>query len=124
MGLWSRLNQCQVWQKLVGKLSDLHPLSFTEGLFHLCEMIDLALILEPEAICSLLLRLYEKLVRKILPVRQLRINRREVKQVYNKYKPKKRDLPAPKPFEPHERFLDFVDLLDPLVTCVSNQKGA
>jgi Insertion element 4 transposase N-terminal/Transmembrane domain of unknown function (DUF3566) len=25
MGLWSRLNQCQVWQKLVGKLSDLHP---------------------------------------------------------------------------------------------------
>lgn len=25
MGLWSRLNQCQVWQKLVGKLSDVHP---------------------------------------------------------------------------------------------------
>jgi Insertion element 4 transposase N-terminal/Transposase DDE domain len=25
MGLWSRLNQCQVWQKLVGRLSDLHP---------------------------------------------------------------------------------------------------
>src|SRR5260370_39051614 len=25
MALWSRLNQCQVWQKLVGKLSDLHP---------------------------------------------------------------------------------------------------
>jgi Transposase DDE domain/Insertion element 4 transposase N-terminal len=24
MALWSRLNQCQVWQKLVGKLSDLH----------------------------------------------------------------------------------------------------
>jgi hypothetical protein len=25
MALWRRLNQCQVWQKLVGKLSDLHP---------------------------------------------------------------------------------------------------
>ena len=25
MALWSRLNQGQVWQKLVGKLSDLHP---------------------------------------------------------------------------------------------------
>ena len=25
MALWSRLNQCQVWQSLVGKLSSLHP---------------------------------------------------------------------------------------------------
>src|SRR5947207_9748472 len=25
MALWSRLNQCQVWHKLVGKLSTLHP---------------------------------------------------------------------------------------------------
>ncbi len=25
MGLWSRRNQCQVWNSLVGKLSDLHP---------------------------------------------------------------------------------------------------
>ena len=25
MALWSRLNHCQVWQKLVGTLSDLHP---------------------------------------------------------------------------------------------------
>src|SRR2546421_13072591 len=25
MALWSRLNQSQVWQKLVGKLSNLHP---------------------------------------------------------------------------------------------------
>ena len=30
--LWSRLNQCQVWQKLVGKLSDLHPGEREEGL--------------------------------------------------------------------------------------------
>src|SRR5437773_3016927 len=25
LALWSRRNQCQVWQSLVGKLSDLHP---------------------------------------------------------------------------------------------------
>ncbi len=25
LGLWSRRNQCQVWDSLVGKLSDLHP---------------------------------------------------------------------------------------------------
>src|SRR5437763_1915299 len=32
MGLWRRLNQCQVWHKLVGKLSDLHPGEPEEGL--------------------------------------------------------------------------------------------
>ena len=50
----------------------------------------------------------------VLPARRLCINRREVKQVYNKYKPKKRQLPPPAPFEPEEQFLDCVDLLDPL----------
>src|SRR5436305_11866868 len=32
MALWSRLNQCQVWHKLVGKLSDLHPGEPEDGL--------------------------------------------------------------------------------------------
>ena len=32
MALWSRLNQCQVWQSLVGKLSDLHPGEPEDGL--------------------------------------------------------------------------------------------
>jgi hypothetical protein len=32
MALWSRLNQCQVWQKLVGRLSDLHPREPESGL--------------------------------------------------------------------------------------------
>ncbi len=99
-------------------------LSFTEGLFQVIEMIDLALILEPEATEPLLKRLYEKLTGKLLPERHLRINRREVKQVYNKYKPKKRDLPPPAPFEPHEQFLDFVALLDPLAVRRTAEKGA
>jgi hypothetical protein len=85
-------------------------LSFTEGLFVLTETLDLALILEPEGTTEPLLRLG----RQLLPVRRLRINRREVKQVYNKYKPKKRNLPPPEPFEPEDQFLDFVHLLDPL----------
>jgi hypothetical protein len=63
--------------------ADLDPdrLSFTEALFQLCETV---------------------------PERHLRINRREIKQVYKKYKPKKRDSPAPKPFAPGERFENFV----------------
>jgi hypothetical protein len=44
--------------------------------------------------------------------------------VYNKYKPKKRHLPPPKPFEPEDRFLDFVALLDPLAQVVLDRKGA
>ena len=66
-------------------------LSFTEGLFELTEMISLALTLEPEeATAPLLSRLRHKMAQHVLPQRRLRINRREVKQVYNKYKPKKR----------------------------------
>src|SRR5712692_7430620 len=97
--------------------SNLDPdrLSFSEGLFQLTEMIDLALTLEPEeATEPLLARLQHKMARTVLPPRRLRINRREVKQVYNKYKPKKRNVPPPKPFEPEDQFLDFVHLLDPL----------
>jgi Transposase DDE domain/Insertion element 4 transposase N-terminal len=97
-------------------------LSFTEGLFQLTELLDLALILEPEqAIKPLLKRLRHNLTRTILPVRHLRVNRREVKQVYNKHKPKKREVPPPNPFEPHEHFLDFVQLVDPLAPVLSEE---
>lgn len=93
-------------------------LSFTEGLFQLTQMMDLALLFEPEGATEpLLKRLRHKMARTVLPARCLRINRREVKQVYNKYKPKKRQVPPPEPFEPEDQFLDFVDLLDPLA-CV------
>src|SRR6266487_3042781 len=46
--------------------------------------------------------------------RRGRVNRREVKQISGNYKPKKRQAPPPEPFEPTDRFLDFVQLLDPL----------
>src|SRR5437764_8701435 len=90
-------------------------LSLTEGLFELTEMIDLALTLEPEeATAPLLARLRHQMAQHVLPPRRLRINRREVKQVYNKYRPKKRQVPPPAPFDPQDQFLDFVALLDPL----------
>jgi len=95
-------------------------LSFSEGLFELTETISLALTLETEeATGPLLARLRHKMAGHVLPVRRLRINRREVKQVYNKYKPKKRQVPPPAPFDPEAQFLDFVDLLDPLKVALS-----
>ena len=90
-------------------------LSFTEGLFELTEMLSLALTVgSEEAAVRLLPRLRHKMARHILPPRRRHINRREIKQIYHKYKPKKRGVPPPEPFEPDEQFLDFVDLLDPL----------
>jgi hypothetical protein len=97
--------------------ADLDPdrLSFSEGLFELTEMLSLALTLESEqAVVQLLPRLRHKMARHVLPARRLRINRREIKQIYHKYKPKKRRIPPPDPFEPGQQFLDFVNLLDPL----------
>jgi DDE family transposase/transposase IS4-like protein len=90
-------------------------LSFSEGLFELTEMLSFALTVESEeSTAPLLKRLRHKMARHVLPTRRLRINRREIKQIYHKYKPKKRGIPPPEPFEPEEQFLDFVELLDPL----------
>lgn len=90
-------------------------LSFSEGLFELTEMLSFALTVQPEeAALRLPARVRHKMARHVLPLRRLRINRREIKQIYHKYKPKKRGVPPPEPFEPEELFLDFVELLDPL----------
>lgn len=98
-------------------------LSFTVGLFVLTEFLDLALLVEPEATAPLLERMHAKLARQVVPERHLRVNRREVKQVYCKYKPKKRQVPPPAPFEPQEQFLDFVELLDPLTAVATTGTG-
>ncbi len=90
-------------------------LSFTGGLFELTEMLTFALTVVSEPhVGQLQTRLRHKLARHVLPPRRLRINRREIKQIYHKYKPKKRGLAPPAPFEPEQQFLDFVELLDPL----------
>ncbi len=89
-------------------------LSFTEAMFQLCEMIPFAQIMEPQEATLLRKRLEHKIGAIVLPARLLRVNRREVKQVYNKHKPKKRHLPPPEPFELGQRFEDFVQMVDPL----------
>lgn len=96
--------------------ADVDPdrLSFTTGMFQLVEMISFSLTLEQDATPQLVQRLSYHLTRELLPPRLLRVNRREIKQIYNKYKPKKRQVPPPEPFEPQDRFLDFVEILDPL----------
>ncbi len=111
--------RAQLAQVAVESQLDPDRLSFTEGLFELTEMISLALTVEPEeATEPLLKRLRHKMAQHVLPARRLRINRREVKQIYHKYKPKKRQVPPPEPFEPEEQFLDFVELLDPLASAL------
>jgi hypothetical protein len=58
------------------------------GLFQLTEMLDLALILQPEQACQPLgRRLPHQMRHVLLPARRLRVNRREVKQVYSKHTP-------------------------------------
>jgi len=94
---------------------DADRLSCSEGLFELTERLSFALTLEPEQSHGFLLaRVRHKMACHVLPPRRLRINRREIKQIYHTYKPKKRGVPPPEPFELEEQFLDFVELLDPL----------
>ena len=120
-GLFLAHDAVRVYMAQAAVEAELDPdrLSFTQGLFVLTEMLDLALIFEPEqATEPLLRRMREQMARQVLPPRRLRVNRREVKQVYSKYKPKKRHLPPPEPFEPQQQFLDFVHLLDPLAAAL------
>jgi hypothetical protein len=88
--------------------------SFTRGMFQLVEMMSFSLTLEQDATPQLVQRLSHHITRELLPPRVLRVNRREIKQIYNKYKPQKRHVPPPEPFGPEDRFLDFVEILDPL----------
>jgi hypothetical protein len=93
--------------------ADLDPdrLSFTEAVFQICEAItdERGEAELPSAVQRWRTeRLLQRLRRTLLPERRLRINRREIKQIYKKYKPKKRDVPPPKPFEPGMRFEECV----------------
>ena len=86
-------------------------LSFTAALFQVQEAIDDGMTFAPEHSSRLLVGLLARLATAILPPRRLRVNRREIKQVYKKYKPKKRQVPPPAPFRPDERFEDFVEIV-------------
>src|SRR3989440_5948054 len=85
-------------------------ISFTEAVFQINEAIDDAMVFAPEHQDTIGKRMRKRFLENLLPERHLRINRREIKQVYNKHKPKKRGMPPPEPFLPHERFEDFVQV--------------
>jgi len=93
--------------------ADVDPdrLSFTEAVFQISDTVADLAVAKPAHQGWLLGCLLHCLRRRPLPPRRLRVNRREIKQIYNKYKPKKRDQPPPQPFGPDERFEDFVHLV-------------
>ena len=91
--------------------ADLDPdrLSFTEAVFQIGEAVADERGEEPPALQQWRAgRLRERLGRHLVPQRRVRLNRRELKQVYQNYKPKKRNVPPPKPFEPGEGFETLV----------------
>src|SRR5258708_12755718 len=90
-------------------------LSFTESMFQLCETIPFAQIMHVQDAEPIRRRLQRDISAVILPPRLLRVNRREVKQAYNRHKPKNRNLPPPAPFLPYHRFKNFVQMVDPLL---------
>ena len=101
----------RVWMYRSALQADLDPdrLSFTEAVFQLCEAVsDERGEPEPAPQPWRTQRLLQRLRRQVLPQRRLRLNRRELKQIYHKYKPKKREVPPPKPFASGERFEDCV----------------
>ncbi len=86
-------------------------LSFTEAVFQICETTRELAQLHPEEQEILRQFLLERLRLHLLPPRRLRSNPRVLKKLYRKYKRKPHDAVPVPPFDPDDRFLDFVILL-------------
>ncbi len=86
-------------------------LSFTDALFVLSETTRELAQVTPSQREGLQQQMLRRLTAQLLPPRRLRANPRVLKKLYRKYKRKPHHaLPVP-PFDPHDRFLDFVVLL-------------
>ena len=86
-------------------------ISFTEAMVQIKDAVDDSLLYDPSCQERVITRLIQKIATApLLPPRCLRMNRREIKLFYRKHKPKKRDTPPPKKFDPDDVFLDFVEL--------------
>ncbi len=68
-------------------------LSFTQATFQINEAIDDGMVFAHAHQEKIAKRMRKRFRQNLLPERHLRINRREIKQVYNKHKPKKRGVP-------------------------------
>lgn len=86
-------------------------ISFTDAVFVLSETTRDLTQVHPERYAPFLHEMYERLTAKLLPERRLRANPRVLKKLYRKYKRKPNDAPSVPPFNPQDRFLDFVVLL-------------
>jgi len=93
--------------------ADVDPdrLRFTDAVFVLCETTRELAQVSAEQREPLRQEMLTRLTAQLLPPRRLRANPRVLKKLYRKYKRKPRNQPAPPPFDPEDRFLDFVVLL-------------
>src|SRR5260221_14193813 len=82
-------------------------LSLTEAVFQISEAVADQCGQEGVALQQHAHRLRQRLRRNRLAERHLRINRREIKQVYPKPTPKRSAGPPPRPFEPRNPFEGF-----------------
>lgn len=86
-------------------------ISFTNAVVQIQDTIGDSLRYDPSCHDEVISRLIRRIaVATLLPKRRLRMNPREIKLFYQKHKPKKRNVPAPKPFDPDDVFLDFVEV--------------
>jgi len=86
-------------------------LSFTDGIFVLCETTRELAQVAPSQQEALRQEMSTRLTTHLLPPRRLRANPRVLKKLYRKYKRKSASSPAVPPFHPKDQFLDFVVLL-------------
>lgn len=89
---------------------DADRISFTEAMCQVKDAIDESLKYAPKSGKRIVTRMLIRIALKPLPPRRLRINRRERKKLYSKYKAKKRDVPPLETFDPEEQFLDYVEV--------------
>ncbi len=86
-------------------------LSFTDAIFVLSETTRELAQVERSQQEPLRQEVCARLAAQLLPERRLRANPRVLKKLYRKYKRKSRNEPMLPPFDPKDRFLDFVVLL-------------
>jgi Transposase DDE domain len=84
-------------------------ISFTGAVIKIQDALGDSLRYDPSCHERVISRLIQRIaVAQVLPPRRLRMNPREIKLFYQRHKLKKRNVPAPEPFDPDDVFLDFV----------------
>ncbi len=103
----------RAWMHRAACQAEVDPdrLSLTDALFVLSETTRELALVEHCYQEPLLQEMCARLTAQVLPEHRLRANPRVLKKLYRKYKRKSRHELAVPPFDPKDRFLDFVVLL-------------